>query len=184
MNAQDYKKKILKDLRYIFPNELIETEFDSVKYDIHGSSHKEVYAPIHDLAVGPFNSYRNLDCGIDDTQRMKSHPFTERLVEPKLEKGLAWDKLWNSFSRCFLAIELEFSGSLKHMLGGIVNASVSGSIGVVIASGHNRNKIDRLVSYLFRLEDLGTLELKTIGNLFVFNEDEFSKLLAEFVPTV
>jgi len=184
MNAQDYQKKILKDLQYIFPNESVETEWDSVKYDSHFSSHKEVYAPIHDLAVGPFNSYADLDCGIDNTKGMKSHPFTKRLVEHKLQSGLRWDKLWNSFSRCFLAIEIESSGSLKHMLGSIVNASVSGSIGIVIASSHNRNKIDRLVNYLFRLEYLERLKLNTIGNLFVFDEDEFSKLLSEFVPTI
>jgi hypothetical protein len=184
MNVQDYQKKILRNLQCIFPNEPVETEWDSVKYDPHFSNHKEVYAPIHDLAVGPFNFYADLDRGIDNTKGMKSHPFTKRLVEPKLESGLHWDKLWNSLSRCFLAVEIEFSGSLKHMLGSIVNASVSGSIGIVVASNHNRNKIDRLVNYLFRLEYLERLKLNTIGNLFVFDEEDFSKFLSEFVSTL
>ncbi len=183
MNARDYQNKIRTGLQHIFPNESVEREWDSVKFDFHTGNHRDVYAPRHDLAVSPFNTYPDLDISVDRTKVMQTHPFTKRLIKDKLEAGLSLKKLWNSSSRCYLAIEIEFSGSSKHILGSILNASVSGSLGIVVADSHNRSKIDNLVHYFLRLESLELLKLnKIIANLFVFEDDEFLDLLSEFVP--
>ena len=180
MNAKTYRNTVRTKLQSIFPAERVEREWDPVRYDPHFSNHKEVYAPRHDLAVGPFNSYADLDCGIDNTKRLWSHRFTQGLIREKLQGGVHRKELWNSFSRCFLAVELEFSGSSKHVFRSIVNASVSGSLAIIVAKSQNRDKVDRIVSYLFRLESLERLRLKTIANLFVFSESEFVEFLSTF----
>lgn len=177
MNAKDCQNKLCDRLKQIFPGIPVQKEWDSCKYDPHISNHKDVYGPRLDIAVGPFNSYANLDCGIDGTATMKTHPFTHLLFQDRLEAGCKWNELWNSFSRCFLAIELEYSGSMKHILGGLINASVSGSIGLVITKNNHQAKANRLDNYLDRLESLGLLKLNTYANLFVFEEDEFFEFL-------
>jgi hypothetical protein len=157
MNARDYQNKLLTDFQYIFSDQSVEKEWDSVKYDPHFSNHKEVYAPCHDIAIGPFNDYSDLDCGIDKTKPMQTHPFIKNLINDRLQAGCQLKDVWNSFSRCFIAIEIEFSGSSKHILGSIINASVSGSIGIIIGNEKNIKKIKRIDSYLFRLEELERL---------------------------
>jgi hypothetical protein len=124
----------LSDLQRIFPNEKVIKEWDTVKNDLHLSNHKDVYAPRVDIAIGPFNDYYELDCGIDGTKPMQSHPFVKKLTRDKCQAGLSMKNLWNSFSRCFMAVEIEFSGTSKHVLGSMINASVNGSIGIVIAN--------------------------------------------------
>ena len=138
MNTKDYQNGIFDILIEIFGEKYVKKEWDSVKYDSHTSNHKQIYAPRLDIAVGPFNSYAELDTGRDSTEVMKEHPFTKRIVEEIAWDSEDFDKCWNNFSRCYLAIEIELgsnkktSNSLKHVLGSIVNASVSGSIGIVI----------------------------------------------------
>jgi hypothetical protein len=180
MFTREYQNQLITNLRNIFGNELVQTEWDSVQYDIHIDNHQRVYAPRHDIAVGPFNSYRDLDIGVDRTKQMQFHSFTKRLCEGFLQHGENLTNLWNSISRCYLAIEIEFSGSSKHMLGSIVNASVSGSIGIVIVKKASINKAIRICNYLKRLEGLGKLKMNMLRNLFIFEDDDFLKLLLDF----
>jgi hypothetical protein len=182
MNSRDYQNKLLKDFQYIFSDQPVEKEWDSVKNDPHLSNHKEVYAPRLDIAIGPFNDYSDLDCGIDKTKPMQTHPFIKNLINDRLQAGCQLKDVWNSFSRCFIAIEIELNGSSKDILGSIINASVTGSIGVVVGNKKNIDKINRIDSYLFRLEELERLKINTLGNLFIFEEEHFLKLLSEFTP--
>jgi hypothetical protein len=184
MNARDYQNKLVTDFQHIFTDQPVEKEWDSVKYDPHFSNHKEVYAPRHDIAIGPFNDYSDLDCGIDNTKQMQTHPFIKNLINDRLQAGCQLKEVWNSFSRCFIALEIEFSGSLKHLLGSIINASANGSIGIVVGNRENIDKINRIYYYLSRLEYLERLKLNTLGNLFIFEEDQFLKLLSEFTPSI
>lgn len=179
MNSREYQKIVAEKLRTIFNKDLVKTEWDSVKYDGHTTNHVLVYAPRHDIVVGPFNSYAELDIGIDRAKQMRSHPFAKRLLEVLLERENL-DKVWNPVSRCFLAIEIEFSGSSKHMLGSIINACASGSIGIVITTRENTKKVRRLCSYLRRLQDLERIEIHSLWNLIVFEADEFIDLIKEF----
>lgn len=180
ITTSNYQNKLIIDFRSIFGNEVVKKEWDSVKFDGHIDNHKLVYAPRHDIAIGPFNSDMNLDTGIDNTKCMQSHPFTKRLIKDVLQNRGTLKKTWNSFSRCYLAIEIEFTGSSKHILGSLINASVSGSIGIVINNKHNSTKVDRIWRYLKRLEGLGRMKIYTLNNLIIFDNDEFLELLSEF----
>jgi len=171
MNTKEYQSKIFDSLNEIFEEEDVKKEWDSLKYDSHTSNHKQIYGPRLDIAVGPFNGMVELDTPLDNTEVMKNHLFTKRIVEE-----IAWDKkdfnkCWNDFSRCYLAIEIELgsnkksSNSLKHILGSIINASVSGSIGIVITDTFTVKKVNRLYYYLLRLKHLELLEVKTLDNL-------------------
>jgi len=179
MITQEYQNQLITNLRSIFGNELVKTEWDSVQYDPHLDNHQRVYAPRHDIAVGPFNSYWDLDIGVDNTKQMQSHSFTKKLYKDFLKDRETLKKLWNSVSRCYLAIEIEFSGTSKHMLGSIVNASVSGSIGIVIVKKTSIDKAVRISNYLMRLEDFGKLKMNMLRNLIIFEENEFLNLLLD-----
>jgi|WetSurMetagenome_2_1015567.scaffolds.fasta_scaffold91088_2 hypothetical protein len=179
MEAKDYQNKLVKDLRLTFGNELVEKEWDSVKYDPHSGNHTLVYAPRIDIAVGPFNPYMDLDIGIDNTKPMQSHPFTKRLYKDELQYRATLKKVWNSFSLCYLAIEIEFSGSSKHILGSIVNASISGSIGIIVANKTTLKKAVRISKYLLRLEERKGFGVNHLRNLIIYSEDEFSQIVSE-----
>jgi len=180
MLASEYQNQLITILRNIFGSELVRPEWDSVQYDLHSGNHKIVYAPRHDIAVGPFNSLWDFDIGTDATKSMQFHPFTKRLYKDYLRDRDTLKKCWNSLSRCYLAIEIEFSGSSKHLLGSILNAAVSGSIGIVIVNKNNMAKAVRMVNYLLRLEDFEKVKLNVLRNLIIFDCDDFLKLLLDF----
>lgn len=95
-----------------------------------------------------------------------------------------FNEFWNHDSRCYLAIEIELgnnkstSNSSKHILGSLINASVTGSIGIVITDC-NKRKVERLYNYLLRLRYLGLLQLNTLGNLIIIDKDAFISILLE-----
>jgi hypothetical protein len=185
MTTKEYQNEIFNSLIEILGEASVKKEWDSVKYDSHLSNHKQVYAPRLDIAVGPFNSDNDLDLGWDHTDVMKKHPLTKRLVNEINWNKEDFKKCWNNFSRCYLAIEIELGrnrticNSSKHILGSIINASVTGSIGVVITDQNTFDKVYRLYSYLQRLRDLDRLFIKTFDNLIIIDKEEFIPILLE-----
>ena len=184
MLAKDYQDRIASILKNIFAASSIRTEWDSVKYDSHSGNHGIVYAPRHDIAVGPFNSYWDLDIGVDKTKTMMRHPFTKKLYKDILRYRDPLRKIWNSRSRCYLAIEIDFSGTSKHMLGSIINASASGSIAIYIVKKTGNDKAIRLSNYLMRLEDYEFLKFNMLRNLIMFNDDEFLEFLSALKTSI
>lgn len=180
MHTREYQNELMINFRIIFGNELVKKEWDSVKYDPHFDKHKTFYAPRHDIAIGPFNTYWDLDIGTDKTKSIQSHPFTKRLYKDFLRDRDTLKKVWNSISLCYLAVEIEFSGSSKQLFGSIVNAAASGSIGIVIVKKTNIAKAIRIVNYIMRLEEFGKLKMNMLRNLIVFEDDGFLKFLLEY----
>jgi GNAT superfamily N-acetyltransferase len=171
-NAREYQAQLTKALNDVFGENSAINEWDSVEFDGHTHNHKSVYAPRIDIAIAPFNSYFNLDAGIDKTGSMRNHLFVKKLEERA-------DIVWNNFSRCFLAIEIVFSGSSKHIAGDILNAASTGSIGIVVAHDKIYNKVNRISSYFTRLVGYQRMQLKGLKNLMVFREDDFLEFLWE-----
>lgn len=180
MNARKYQNEIANIFRNIFGEELVRVEWDSVKHDGHTMNHKIIYAPRHDIVVGPFNSYMDIDLGVDNAEPMKKHPFTKKLYKEHLKDREIMDKIWNKASRCYLVVEIEFSGTSKHIMGSIINASVSGSIGIIVTNEKNIKKTKRISKYLLRLEGLDKLKINLLRNLIIFSEDEFIDFLNNF----
>ena len=113
MNTKEYQALIFDSLKEIFEDEDVIREWDSLKYDSHISNHKEIYGPRLDIAVGPFNGMLELDTPLDNTASMKDHPLTRRIVEEIAWDDADFDKCWNDFSRCYLAIEIELGSNKK-----------------------------------------------------------------------
>lgn len=171
-NAAEYQEVVKNLLEDIFGKDLVKKEWDSAKHDSRTANHKLVYAPRTDIAVGPFNSFVDLDIGMDRTAVMKDHPLVKKLER---ERKL----LWNNFARCFLAIEIVFSGSSKHMAGDILNASATGAIGFIVASDKEYKKVKRIHNYYYRLDGYGRLGGDGIRNLIVFDQRSFIEFLME-----
>ncbi|TSC81800.1 MAG: Uncharacterized protein G01um101420_804 [Parcubacteria group bacterium Gr01-1014_20] len=173
-SAKAYQAQLVKILKEIFGNDMVKSEWDSVTYDGHTTNHKLVYAPRVDVAVGPFNSYADLDIGNDQTAIMKNHLLVKRLQE---RTGNA--VIWNDCARCFLAIEIVFSGTAKHISGDFLNATATGAIGFIVAHRKISDKVKRTLNYFHRLEEFERLHDKGLRNLMVFRDDEFLEFLWE-----
>jgi hypothetical protein len=97
-----------------------------------------------DITVGPFATDRQ--CIVEYHRLGRTHrglltPLHEQFVAnaqtfgatdlvPDLDDLLAR----NSNARCFMAIEIEGSGSRKHIMGGMINAAALGRLGVSLAA--------------------------------------------------
>lgn len=83
-----------------------------------------IYAPRPDIAIGPFNICTGSDTdGIEDLFE-ETAVFFNRLEVANTNA--------NANPRCLIAIEIENSGSSKHMLGNIINASILGKVGIIV----------------------------------------------------
>lgn len=109
---------------------------------MHASTRR--YAPRLDIAVGPFNTtlgtstfHRNQIC---DPMR-------------SMFEGLAS----NPNPRCLIAIEVVFSGSAKHLLGDLLNASALGMFGLLVCRDGMLAKVNRNYEYLQSLANVGKL---------------------------
>lgn len=179
MRSREYQYNIASMLSDIFGFNLVETEWDATKNNGHGGNHKKVYGPRHDVAVGPFNSGQDIDLGTDRSKATQRHALVKKLVKGSLKYRDPLHKLWNKASCCFLAIEIEFSGSSKHLMGSIINASTSGAIGIVIVNDKVKmERAKRMCAYFSRLEGLDRLEINGLKNLIIFDSDDFIKLLS------
>jgi hypothetical protein len=80
--------------------------------------------------------------------------------------------------RCVLAIEVVFSGSSKHIIGDITNASMMGLYGIVVASGKMITKVRRIKEYIRVLQGLGKAPESLFQNVCVMSEEEFLQYIS------
>ncbi|OGG40580.1 hypothetical protein A2118_00895 [Candidatus Kaiserbacteria bacterium GWA2_50_9] len=143
-----------------------------------------IYAPIVDIAVGPFaieaqygNRYAEL--------LTETHDFIDRLIE-KHNANVEDDDEQTSFrrvgrfnrnARCLLCIEIEDSGGRKHCLGDLVNASALGRIGLLVARSKKTLKVFlRQRVYLNYLKSVRKNTFRT-DNALVLTEAQFDECL-------
>lgn len=163
------------------------------------------YSPMIDVSVGPFSEERGISRWsdynqlvdfsrglIDDTLAQFGSNYQnfgegffevrERTLPISYESFLAFDKIdkdanWNA--RCFMAIEVENKRNPKHLLGDMLNVSVSGRIGVVI--GYNTAAYE---TFLRQLEYIAyTVKAKKIRfnskNIIVLRPDQFENAILD-----
>ncbi len=101
---------------------------------------RNIYAPVIDIAVGPFAIEARF--GQRYTEMLiQTEDFIQSLIEchnqnvEDVEERASFEAIlfFNQNARCLLCIEIEESGSRKHCLGNLVNASALGRIGLLIA---------------------------------------------------
>lgn len=144
------------------------------------------YAPVVDVAVGPFAIERTY---IDEYAQLLNgtRSFIESLIRKHNENidGLEQPTLFevirtsNENARCLLCIEIEESGSRKHCLGNLVNASALGRIGLLVARSSAMMRVFvRQRAYLHFLSEVRKNSFST-DNALVLTETQFNECLAE-----
>jgi len=158
---------------------------------------KEMYAPRVDVAVGPFAIAPGVHRDQEHSHLLHQHlDLFRRLTAFHLENlnvltpeataderehhiNQKMDKLFstNQNARCFVAIEIENKVSRKHLMGGAVNGSVLGKVGIAV--GFNEEK-HRCFLRLYRyFEFLGQVEKPTFNtaNLLIISKDQLMEAL-------
>ena|SRR5947209_13114493 len=119
-----------------------------------------IYTPRLDIAVGPFNTDANIDVNKQKIEQKyeENMSFISNLQARKSPPTSSAGP--NSNPRCFLAVEIENTGTRKHRLGSILNAAALGKVGIVV--GWNREvtksltRIDDYLTYLYTVGKLVT----------------------------
>ena len=122
------------------------------------------YAPRVDLAVGPYNTSNGRVRMSLDMLPNSMHPWFEDLAT-------------NENPRCLLAIEIVYSGSAKHMLGDLLNASALGLYGLVVCHEGVLAKVQRNREYATQLASVGKLPA-LFRNVRVVSFSEFTRTLS------
>ena len=173
--VKEYQYNLCEQLRRIYPSVEIVPEWISLSSEI-GS-----YSPRIDVAIGPFAIERTF---VDeyDLLMKRSQSFIEKLIEYHRNNIRDWNgenypltfdelKLKNQNARCLFAIEIENLISRKHLIGGAVNASALGRIGVIVAWTPQMLKAAvKLRRYLQFLSDVGKNSFNTTNLLILSRE--------------
>lgn len=177
MGAKETQAAIRDILATMFDPDLVKLEWSLRTEATDGVFDRSSYAPRLDLAVGPFNVTK--DGKEDDLGRIiqyQRHPLISRLKNEVLQQNHG-GFYFNRNPRCLLAIELEFSTSSKHILGGITNASMLGFIGVIVGSERYIAKIQQIYEYACRLREVEKARDDMFANIACFEERDFLRLL-------
>jgi hypothetical protein len=148
-----------------------------------------IYAPVVDVAVGPFAIERRY---IDEYGQLldQTRAFIDNLIARHnanlegQEEPARFERIrnFNENARCLLCIEIEESGSRKHCLGNLVNASALGRIGVLIARQASVMRVFvRQRAYLHFLAEVQKNTFRT-ENALVLTAEQFTECLAAIPP--
>ncbi|MCK5510347.1 hypothetical protein KAI65_02275 [Candidatus Parcubacteria bacterium] len=159
-----YQNKIEKLLIKHFSE--IKTEWAVSRKSTDSFRLKSNYAPRLDIAIGPFNVGNHITTFDIEREYDKS---PQKLKEYITNKNLKT----NNNPRCTLAVEVVFSGSSKHILGDITNASVMGLYGFVVANDKMYKKIQRIFNYTQLIKSLDKVPNNLFNNVSFLNISDF-----------
>lgn len=181
--VEEYQDGVYRSLSRIFGEHNVEKEWDVAK----GSSDdftRELYCPRLDVVVGPFNVDRNIDVNnerIRESVRVHKS-FIRRIFDHSDLSGGDFKNFLgnkNENPRCFLAMEIENSGSSKHMLGDVANVSILGCIGVVIPFNDAKLSLcKRIKRYVSFATEVGKIET-VFRNVLIVGKEDFLQVLGE-----
>jgi hypothetical protein len=116
------------------------------EWDVSQSSrdalNRRLYCPRLDLCVLPLN----IDAGTTRVQDINTaveqhRGLLRKIFQASHRRNYEFESFLgngNQNPRCFLAIEVERSGSRKHMMGDIVNVAFLGKFGIIVAIGQKK----------------------------------------------
>lgn len=181
MTLKQYQNYIKDRLQYIFPNTEVKSEWNAMADE----RNLNLYSPRIDVAVGPFATHESLEQAYDNIARETiSMSFIGKLIEfshinliqygdfvepPNFEQVI----YQNRNARCFMSVEIENMVSRKHLMGGAINASALGRVGIVIPwSDEKLRAFVRLFRYLqyLKLADKNTFNTT---NLLIITKEQF-----------
>jgi hypothetical protein len=192
-SINQFQSEIAASLKLLFPQPLAEVQKEwRAITNITG-----IYSPRIDIAVGPFSIIRGENCikAYDGLLRQSEHLITclienhcsnvkkyRHTDDSRIKDALRLPTIQrlmdhNRNARCFLAIEIENEVSRKHLLGGAVNASALGRIGLVV--GWTENKVEaliRLQAYWDFLASVGKNTYRT-DNLLIVSPEQLRNAL-------
>lgn len=172
---------LARALRAVFPPELVQVEWRAL------AGEEALYSPRVDIAIGPFavdtRHEREYDRMARDNQRLLNRlhlSFAQNVRQLDSSDNIP-DLVTmcerNPNARCFLAIEIEASGSRKHIMGGAINAAALGRLGLSLAcSKENLQVLLRMRRYMRFLADAGKNAFDT-ANLMVLTIEQFADAL-------
>jgi hypothetical protein len=145
-----------------------------------------IYAPVVDVAVGPFAVMQRY---IDEygTLLDETRGFIEKLIAKHNdncgghEEHTRFERIrdFNENARCLLCIEIEESGTKKHCLGNLVNASALGRIGILVSRKPSvLRTFLRQRAYLHFLSEVQKNTFRTT-NALVLTSEQLTDCLAE-----
>ena len=163
----------------------VEPEWDVAKGSEDLFDRALQYAPRLDFAIRPFN-----------TNARTNHEMRQQIVETGI-RNLEFIEALHASSdiptrnlgrnpnpRCFLAIELERETSRKDRLGGIINASAMGIVGIVVGADEDvYRSLVRLRGYLDYLPDVGKAPASP-QNILIMTRQSFLDVLNRPTPTM
>ena len=161
---------------------MVEPEWPVVNKSQDGYT-RELYVPKIDVAVGPFNidGLVQQNNNMIDDMVIRQSQFLNSLVACSANHRDAEIFLSNRNKnpRCFMAIEVEGSGSSKHRLGDFANTSIIGAIGIVIPMiAKVRRSFVRISKYVGYATEVGKLN-PAFKNVLVVDKDDFQRLISE-----
>jgi hypothetical protein len=170
-------EELLRLLSAEFPGVPVQSEWAALSGEVAR------YSPRIDFVVGPFATGSARLAGDYGDMLVGHRPLIERLYasyranvsrldETDSVASLVSACARNPNARCFVAIEIERTGSRKHMMGGCVNAAALGRIGIVVACSEERLRaLLKIRRYLLFLATVGKNSFDP-SNLFVVSEEQ------------
>ena len=176
MTAKEFQEHIASLINYYFSEVIIEW---NVAGDSNDDFNRDLYSPRMDIAIGPFNINRDGDYDSHSYRLNEAkRAFIDEIVEIGFHSG--------SFSpnpnpRCFIGIEIEESGSRKHMLGDIANASILSEIGLVVVLNNTKfdqfKKIKKYIDFAIRNGKLNSI----FRNVIIIKGEDLERILRKHI---
>jgi len=158
---------------------------DSLTRDI-----REIYGPMPDIALAPFNLKEKTAINmsyvcryVENEKIMKSWiKELKQYYRENVKRYPEYRSIPTKVTplernpRCFIAIEICFTGSRKHTLGSMVNASILGYYGILVTRGGESEKgvklkdALKLKQYLLKIQELKAPGRIAINTLIVMDE--------------
>jgi len=155
----------------------VEKEWNVARNRADNYNPQILYAPRLDVAISPFMiNYVN-----DEEIRRLENAFeaNKQLIEKIKEERVTFEKFeYNRNPRCLIAVEIEATGSRKHHLGDIANASILGKIGLIVPMNEKSYRIfHRIMKYLEFAQKNNKTSNNIFKNIVLITSDELVRLL-------
>lgn len=134
MQGEQLREKLFEEFKKIFKEGQVFTRTRTATNSGDDFNATIMYNPELDIWVGPVNINKNItDNNFQINKSLDTYKDILNEINDVADKKYNYNSL-NKNPRFFLAIEVAGTGSSKHLLGEMFNASILGKIGIVIAA--------------------------------------------------